>query len=218
MYRKYLLITKDYDIWWSTWSNNVSSTFFKFIVKISQQSSKKDKITSVNESMHRNGVIETGIDPTTSILQKGKITNTCLKSILRKNKSSKDSQRAIKEMKLTTPLKKMPSKILKSLTMTSMEKDVEIEMLDYHDSIKTVEKERTQVQCTESIQKGTHSLTSGSSNQNRYWNRSKKRTFSDLEEISFTSSLVRVSSLKVIKLISSLIIFSSFFFWVNLSF
>ncbi|XP_027101291.2 uncharacterized protein [Coffea arabica] len=81
--------------------------------------------------------------------------------------------------------------------MTSMEEDAEIVILDDYDSIKAIEKEGVQVQGTGSTQEEIHSLANGSGSQDRHWNRSKKRTSSDLEEISFTSSLARVTQLKI---------------------
>ena len=68
------------------------------------------------------------------------MTGTRLKSVVTKNNLSKNSQRAPKEMNLTTSVKNVPSTISKSLTMTSMGEDVEIEMLDDYDSIKAIEK------------------------------------------------------------------------------
>ena len=96
------------------------------------------------------------------------MTSTRLKSVVTKNKFLKNSEWAIKETKLATPIKKTPSIISKSLTMTSMGEDVKIEMLNDHDSIKTIEKKEIQVQGTVSTQGGTHSLASDSSSQHRH--------------------------------------------------
>ncbi|XP_071907750.1 uncharacterized protein [Coffea arabica] len=195
-HRKHPLITKDYDVWWSTRSNSVSSTPFKFTVKITQQSSKKGKVTSANEPVHPNGVIEIVTSLASSTLRKNQITSSHSKNIATKNKSSKDSRQAIKEAQPVVPAKKTPPKASKSLSATRTEEDVEIEMVDDHDSIEAIEKEGTQVQGIGSTQGGAHSLASGSSSQDRHWNRSKKRTSSDLEEISFTPPSVEVSPLK----------------------
>ena len=159
------------------------------------------------------------MDPTTSSLQKGKVTNTGLKNVIMRCKSSKDSQWTVKEAKQATPIEKMSSTISKSLTVTFTWEDVEIEILDYQDPAKTIEKEGTQVKCTRSIQEGVHSLASGRSSQGRHSNRWKKRTkSSDVKEISFLLSLARVSPLKIIKLISSLIILLFLIFMTSLIF
>ena len=76
------------------------------------------------------------------------MTGTRLKNVVTKNKLSKNSQRTPKETNLVTPVKKAPSTIPKSLTMTSMGEDVEIEMLDDYDSIKVIEKKGVQAQGT----------------------------------------------------------------------
>ena len=88
--------------------------------------------------------------------------------------------------------------------------------MDDHDSIEAIEKEGTQIQGTGSTQGETRQLASGSSSQDRHWNRSKKRISSDLEEVSFTASLVRVSPLKVI--ISPFFFPFFFFFFFSLFF
>ena len=126
-------------------------------------SHRSSKVTSINEPIHYNGATGTGTGFIASTLQEGKMTGTRLKSVVTKNKLSKNSQRAPEEKNLVTPVKKAPSTIPKSLTRTSIGKDVEIEMLDDHDSIKAIEKQGTQVQGTGSTQGETHSLTSGSS-------------------------------------------------------
>ncbi|XP_071921364.1 uncharacterized protein [Coffea arabica] len=97
-HRKHPMITKDYDAWWSTRSNSVSSTSFKFTVKIPQQSLKKGNVTSANELVHHNKAIEIVTGLTLSTLRKNKITSSPSKNIATKNKSSKDSRQAIKEV------------------------------------------------------------------------------------------------------------------------
>nr|XP_027122172.1 uncharacterized protein LOC113739127 [Coffea arabica] len=145
VHRKHPLITKDYDAWWSTRSNSVSSTSFKFTVKIPQQSSKKGNITSANEPGHHNGAIEIVTGLASSTLRKNKITSSPSKNIATKNKSSKDSRQAIKEAQSVVPAKKTPPKASKSLSATRTEEDVEIETVDDRDSIEAIEKEGTQV-------------------------------------------------------------------------
>ncbi|XP_027066403.2 uncharacterized protein [Coffea arabica] len=195
-HRKHPLITKDYDAWWSTRSNSVSSTPLKFTAKIPQQSSKKDTVTFANELVHSNGVIEIVTDITSSTLRKNKTVSSPLKNIVARNKSSKNSRQAIKEAQPVIPAKKMPPKVSKSLSVTHTEEDVEIETMDGRDSIEAIEEEGTQTQGIESTQRGAHSLASGSSSQDRHGNRSKKRISSDLEEVSFSPLSVGVSPLK----------------------
>ena len=127
-------------------------------------------VTFVNESKQHNGTIETETGLTASTLQKNKITSTRLEGIATKNKLSKNSQRVIKETNLATPIKKAPSPIAKFLTMTSMEEDAEIVILDDYDSIKAIEKEGVQVQGTGSTQEEIRSLANGSGSQDRHWN------------------------------------------------
>ncbi|XP_071904368.1 uncharacterized protein [Coffea arabica] len=196
MHRKHPLITKDYDAWWSTRSNSVSSTPLKFTVKIPQQSVKKGKVTSANESVHPSGVIEIVTGLTSSTLRKNKTISSPLENVVTRNKSSKDSRQVIKEAQPVIPSEKMPPKVSKSLSVTHIEEDVEIETMDDRDSLEAIGQEGTQAQGIESTQRGTHSLASGSSSQDRHWNRSKKRTSSDLEEISFSPPSVGVSPLK----------------------
>ena len=109
------------------------------------------------------------------------------------------------------PAKKTPPKVSKSLSVTRTEEDVEIETVDDRDSIEAIEKEGTQVQSIGPAQGGSHLLASGSSSQDRHWNRSKKRTSFDLEEISFTPPSVGVSPLKVIVSLFSPFLFCNFF-------
>ncbi|XP_071931748.1 uncharacterized protein [Coffea arabica] len=210
-HRKHSLITKGYDVWWSTRSNSVSSTPFKFTIKISQQSSKKGKVTPANESVHHDEAIAIVTGLTSSTLRSNKIISSPSKNIAAKNKSSKDSRQAIKEAQPVIPAKKTPPKVSKFVSATRTEEDVEIETVDDRDSIKAIEKEGTQVQDVGSTQRGAHSLASGSNSQDRHWNRSKKRTSSDLEEVSFTPPSVGVSPLKVI----IFQFFPSFFFCKN---
>nr|XP_027067634.1 uncharacterized protein LOC113693273 [Coffea arabica] len=149
-HRKHPLITKDYDAWWSTRSNSVSSTPLKFTAKIPQQSSKKDTVTFANELVHSNGVIEIVTDITSSTLRKNKTVSSPLKNIVARNKSSKNSRQAIKEAQPVIPAKKMPPKVSKSLSVTHTEEDVEIETMDGRDSIEAIEEEGTQTQGIES--------------------------------------------------------------------
>ena len=55
-----------------------------------------------------------------------------------------------------TPIEKMPSTMSKPLIETSMEEDAKIEMLNYHDSAKTIERKELKPRVPDLFKESIH--------------------------------------------------------------